>query len=179
MEGLAQVPGDMIFFTQISMEAAEDPSFLEAMRRAHIKGALVGVEAVTPEGLKSVFKDFNSSGAELSERLRSFRRHGVHVLGSFIFGLDTDREATFDATAALAKEAELSFAQFVTMTPFPGTVDFERWEKNLGKNADRVEGVPITRYWLIPGERRPKLYISHPTMSPDEIRRRTQGVWDT
>ena len=179
MEGLAQLPGDMIFFTQITMEAAEDPSFLEAMRRAHIKGALVGVEAVTPEGLKSVFKDFNSSGAELLERLRSFRRHGVHVLGSFIFGLEPDRKATFDATAALAKEAELSFAQFVTMTPFPGTVDFERWEKNLGENADRVEGVPITRYWLIPGERRPKLYIPHPTMSPDEIRRRTQGVWDT
>jgi radical SAM superfamily enzyme YgiQ (UPF0313 family) len=179
MEGLAQLPGDMIFFTQITMEAAEDPSFLEAMRRAHIKGALVGVEAVTPEGLQSVFKDFNSSGAELSERLRSFRRHGVHVLGSFIFGLNTDREATFDATAALANEAELSFAQFVTMTPFPGTVDFERWEKNLGENADRIEGVPITRYWLIPGERRPKLYIPHPTMSPDEIRWRTQGVWDT
>jgi hypothetical protein len=65
------------------------------------------------------------------------------------------------------------------MTPFPGTVDFERWEKSLGENADRVEGVPITRYWLIPGERRPKLYIPHPTMSPDEIRWRTQGVWDT
>ncbi len=41
-----------------------------------------------------------------------------------------------------------------------------------------MEGVPITRYWLISGERRPKLYIPHPTMSPDEIRRRTQRVWD-
>src|SRR4030095_10088960 len=27
--------------------------------------------------------------------------------------------------------------------------------------------------------RRPKLYIPHSTMSPDEIRQRTQGVWDT
>jgi len=149
------------------------------MRRARIKGALVGVEAVTPEGLKSVFKDFNSSGPELRDRLRTFRRHGVHVLGSFIFGLSTDRAATFDATATLAKEAELTFAQFVTMTPFPGTVDFERWERSLGETVEQVDGVPITRYWLIPGERRPKLYIPHPTMSPDEVRRRTQSVWDS
>jgi len=30
------------------MEAAEDPAFLDAMRKAHIRGALVGVESVTP-----------------------------------------------------------------------------------------------------------------------------------
>ena len=81
----------MVFFTQITMEAAEDPEFLDAMRKARIKGALVGVEAVTPEGLKAVFKDFNASGDNLAERLRTFKQHGVHVLGSFIFGLPTDR----------------------------------------------------------------------------------------
>jgi radical SAM superfamily enzyme YgiQ (UPF0313 family) len=178
MRALSKLPSDMIFFTQITMEAAEDEEFLEAMRDARIRGALVGVEAVTAEGLKSVFKDFNLSGEGLIERLRLFKRHGVHVLGSFIFGLPTDRADTFDATAALAKRAELTFAQFVTMTPFPGTVDFERWEKTLGNDAPRVEGIPLTRYWLIPGYKRPKLYMKHPTMTPDEIRRRTQGVWD-
>jgi hypothetical protein len=44
----------MVFFTQITMEAAEDPDFLAAMKKANIKGALVGVEAVSPEGLKDV-----------------------------------------------------------------------------------------------------------------------------
>jgi radical SAM superfamily enzyme YgiQ (UPF0313 family) len=119
MERLAKLPSDMVFFTQITMEAGEDPEFLDAMREARIKGALVGVEAVTPEGLKAVFKDFNMAGAELAERLRTFKQHGVHVLGSFIFGLPTDRKETFDATAALAKAADLTFAQFVMMTPLP------------------------------------------------------------
>ena len=54
MDKLAQLPKDMVFFTQITMEAAEDPAFLDAMRRAHIRGALVGVESVTPEGLKAI-----------------------------------------------------------------------------------------------------------------------------
>ena len=62
-------------------------------------------------------------------RLQAFRRHGVHVLGSFIFGLPTDKPDTFDATAELAQRADVTFAQFVMLTPFPGTVDFAKWEQ--------------------------------------------------
>src|ERR1051326_1046928 len=98
MERLAELPQDMVFFTQITMEAAEDPEFLVAMRRARILGALVGVEAVTREGLKAVFKDFNLEGENLVQRLRDFQDHGIHILGSFIFGLPTDRHETFTAT---------------------------------------------------------------------------------
>jgi hypothetical protein len=160
------------------MEAAEDVEFLEAMRRAHIKGALVGVEAVTPEGLKDVYKSFNESGDSLVARLATFRKHGVHVLGSFIFGLPSDRAATFQATLSVAERAGLTFAQFVMLTPFPGTLDFAAWEKSLGAEAPAVGGIPISRHWLIPQSQRPKVYMTHPTMSADEIRERTQAVWD-
>ena len=118
MDKLAKLPSDMVFFTQITMEAAEDNAFLDAMRRAHIKGALVGVEAVTPEGLKDVYKGLQRSPAKRwSQRLRTFREHGVHVLGSFIFGLPSDRAATFEATADIAERAGMTFAQFVMLTP--------------------------------------------------------------
>jgi len=178
MAKLAELPSDMVFFTQITMEAAEDDGFLDAMRRANIKGALVGVEAVTPEGLKDVYKNFNQAGEALVQRLRKFREHGVHVLGSFIFGLPSDRASTFDATADVAERAELAFAQFVMLTPYPGTVDFEAWEKKVGTGAARVGGIPVTRHWLIPQAQRPKVYVPHPAMSADEIRARTQAVWD-
>ena len=178
MEKLASLPRDMVFFTQITMEAAEDELFLDAMRRANIKGALVGVEAVTPEGLKDVYKNFNESGEALVQRLRKFREHGVFVLGSFIFGLPSDRPATFDATADVAERAEVAFAQFVMLTPYPGTLDFAAWEKKMGAAVPRVAGIPITRHWLIPQDQRPKVYASHPVMTADEIRARTQGVWD-
>jgi radical SAM superfamily enzyme YgiQ (UPF0313 family) len=178
MARLAQLPADMIFFTQITMEAAEDPDFLDAMRAARIKGALVGVESVTPEGLKNVYKDFNAAGENLVERLQTFRRHGVHVLGSFIFGLPSDRPETFTATAEIAQRAEVTFAQFIMLTPFPGTVDFQRWEKTLGPDPPQVAGIPITRRWLIPQAHRPKLYWDHPVMTADEVRARTQEVWD-
>jgi radical SAM superfamily enzyme YgiQ (UPF0313 family) len=178
MERLAKLPRDMVFFTQITMEAAEDPQFLDAMRKANIKGALVGIESVTPSGLKDVYKDFNFAGEELVDRLRQFRRHGVHVLGSFIFGLPSDRPETFGATADLAQRAEVAFAQFVMLTPFPGTIDFQRWEAEMEKDGKHVAGIPITRHWLIPQAHRPKVYSPHPVMTPDEIRQRTQAVWD-
>ncbi|MGH9372937.1 MAG: B12-binding domain-containing radical SAM protein [Vicinamibacterales bacterium] len=178
MARLAELPSDMVFYTQITMEASEDPEFLDAMRRAHIKGALVGIESVTADGLKDIYKGFNATGEELIGRLRAFRRHGVHVLGSFIFGLPSDNPATFDATAALAEQAELTFAQFVMLTPFPGTVDFAAWEKTVEPSGTTIAGVPLTRHWLIPQALRPKVYSPHPVMSADEIRARTQAVWD-
>jgi radical SAM superfamily enzyme YgiQ (UPF0313 family) len=160
------------------MEAAEDPEFLDAMRRARIKGALVGVESVTPEGLKALYKSFNSAGEDLVSRLRSFQEHGVHVLGSFIFGLPTDSVETFEATAALAEEADLAFAQFLPLSLFPGTVDFQNWEKTMESSSTRIAGFPLTRYWLIPPDLRPKVRIPHPTISYEEIHRRTLEVWD-
>jgi radical SAM superfamily enzyme YgiQ (UPF0313 family) len=177
MARLEQLPDDMVFYTQITMEAAEDPAFLAAMRRARIRGALVGVESVTAEGLKAVFKDFNEAGEGLVTRLQAFREADVHVLGSFIFGLPTDTPETFAATADLAQRAGISFAQFVMLQPLPGTVDFARWERDA-TDVTMTDGVPLSRYWLIPAERRPRVYTPHPMMSPDELRSRTQGVWD-
>jgi radical SAM superfamily enzyme YgiQ (UPF0313 family) len=160
------------------MEAAEDPKFLDAMRRAHIRGALVGVESVTDEGLKDVYKGFNLSGAALAARLRAFKRAGIHVLGSFIFGLPSDRENTFDATLRLAKEADLTFAQFVLLTPFPGTIDYEKWARESSAAAQLIDNVPVATHWLLPHGRKPRLFVPHPTMSDEEIRVRTQNVWD-
>ena len=178
MAQLAKLPDDLVLYTQITMEAAEDEAFLDAMSKAHIRGALVGVESVTREGLKDVYKGFNLFGDALVTRLRAFKRHGIHVLGSFIFGLPSDRAETFDATATLAEQADLTFAQFVMLTPFPGTVDFSKWEREMKGRGTTVDGIPLTRHWLIPWERRPKVFTPHPTMSADEIRTRTQGVWD-
>lgn len=178
MERLAKLPGDTVFFTQITMEAAEDPAFLDAMRGARIRGALIGVEAVTEAGLKDVYKGFNLAGDALVSRLRKFREHGVHVLGSFIFGLPSDRPDSFDATAALAHAADIDFAQFLTLTPFPGTVDFLKWEKAEATGLPDVDGLPVSRYWLIPPIKRPKIFSPHPAMTAEEIRVGTQRAWD-
>ncbi len=176
MEQLAPLPKDMIFFTQITMEAAEDTEFLTAMSKARIKGCLVGVETVSPAGLKDIYKDFNLTGEGLVKQLRRFREHGVFILGAFVLGLPSDTPESFPATAELADQAELAVAQFTTLTLFPGTVDFERWEKTPAA-AETIEGVPLNKYWLVPHAKRPKLHPSHPLMSYEEICARAMDTW--
>jgi hypothetical protein len=66
----------------------------------------------------------------------------------------------------------------VLLTPFPGTVDFEKWAAQPDNRDRLVHGVSITRHWLIPKHQRPKLYSPHPAMSLEEIRRGAQGAWD-
>lgn len=72
----------------------------------------------------------------------------------------------------------MTLAQFVMLTPFPGTLDFQKWEASVAGDAPRIDGVPVTRHWLIPKHLRPKVYTTHAVMSADEIRHRTQRVWD-
>jgi hypothetical protein len=109
----------------------------------------------------------------------AYRGFGIHVLGSFIFGLPTDTPESFSVTCDIADRSGMTFAQFVPLTPFPGTVDFEKWEKDVTGARRATDRTPVTRHWLVPTEQRPKVYIPHPKMSPEEIRSRTQQVWDS
>ena len=71
--------------------------------------------------------------------------------------------------ARLAQAADVAFAQFVLLTPLPGTLDFEKWERTV-ENPPMVDDVPLTRHWLLPSSRRPKVYMPHPHLTPEEIR---------
>ena len=179
MAELAKLPKDMVFFTQITMEAGEDGDYLDAMRKANIKGALVGVEAVTPEGLKAVFKDWNYSGEALAKQLQTFKQHGVHVLGSFIFGLPTDKPATFDATVEMALKAGSH------LRPVCDDDAVSRhgrlWPLGEGAGDAPHAGGRRADHSLLADPHQqcgPKMFTPHPSMSSDEIRERTQRVWD-
>ena len=119
MARLADLPIYLTFFTQITMESAEDGRFLDAMRAAHIRGALVGVEAVTAEGLKAVFKDFNCSGEEAGSSTSGISAARRTRLGFLHFRIvDGPGWAPLMLRMELAHKSGLTFAQFVMLTPF-------------------------------------------------------------
>ena len=64
------------------------------------------------------------------------------------------------------------------LTPYPGTVDFAAWEKKLGNDPTEDWRHPGHASLADPQAQRPKVYAPHPVMSGDEIRARTQAVWD-
>ena len=130
----------MTFFTQITMEAAEDTEFLDAMRNgAHSRsaGGSGGGDCPRPEIRIQGFQFVPATTWSSSCRIFGGTACTFWVVH---FWLATDRPDTFEATLDLAHKSGLSFAQFVMLTPFAGTVDFEKWEKALGEDIPQVEG---------------------------------------
>ena len=78
---------------------------------------------------------------QYEEALRTLRRNGIFVLGSFVFGFDSEEESAFSDTLRFAVRNKLALAQFSILTPYPGTRLFSQL---LSEN--RLE----QKYWLDP-----------------------------
>ncbi len=174
LERLAEeIPSDMFFCTQITMEVADDPEFLAGMKRARIAGALIGIESVTDEGLKATNKYFNSTGEELATKLDRIRRDGFpYIFGSFIFGIESDTRASIDYTVQFSKDCGIALAQFIPMTPLPGTVDFQMMRK--GRKKLKLLA-PDYDYWLDP--QHPRILYQHPNLHESDILKGVEAAW--
>ena len=168
-----EVPKDLYFFTQITMEVADDSEYLAAMRKAGVMGALIGIETVTKEGLKATNKGFNSTGQELLDKLEKIRTEGFrYIMGAFIFGIESDTEQSLEYTINFALECDLTLAQFVPMTPLPGTVDFHQMRR--GKSALKLIRKDYD-YWLDPLH--PRILYHHPNLSEERLLGKLERAW--
>jgi radical SAM superfamily enzyme YgiQ (UPF0313 family) len=66
-------------------------------------------------------KDWNTAQASYTESLRQFRKHGLAVYGTFVFGYDEDDWDVVRESVAFAREQKLFLAAFNHLVPFPGT----------------------------------------------------------
>lgn len=168
-----EIPKDMHFFTQITMEVADDLDYMRAMKRGRIAGALIGIETITDEGLKATNKDFNSTGTELSSRLETIRKEAFpYIMGSFIFGIESDTEQSVDHTIKFARDCGIALAQFVPLTPLPGTVDFHMMRKD--RKALKLKQRDYD-YWLDPDH--PRILYEHPHLEEEQILDGVESAW--
>ena len=88
MEALAELPDDMVFFTQITMEAAEDPDFLAAMKKGNFLGLPVNflvfsiVTVIVTSGTLKVFGEAIMDPVLIVERIG---HPVVVIIGSLTF----------------------------------------------------------------------------------------------
>ena len=174
LERLAdEIPSDMYFFTQITMEVADDPKYMKAMKKGRIGGALIGIETITEEGLKATNKGFNSSGADLARRLETIRKEAFsYIMGAFIFGIETDTQESMDQTIEFARDCGVALVQFIPLTPLPGTVDFQMMRKD--RKALKLKDVNYD-YWLDPDH--PRILYHHPLLKEEEILDGIERAW--
>lgn len=127
LEALA--PLDVRWVTQMSVNAAHDEGFVEALARSGCRGVLIGFESLDRETLRAMGKKFNTMGGGYAPALENLRRHGIRVYGTFIFGNDGDTEQAFDDAVEFAQEHRFFLAAFNHLTPFPGTPLYKRLQE--------------------------------------------------
>lgn len=157
----ALIPLKIRWVSQTAINVAFDAEALDLMRRSGCQGMLVGFESLAPDSLRQMNKGFNLMGGGARQALANFRRHGLRVYGTFLFGYDHDTPDTFTSTVEFARQQGLFIAAFNHITPFPGTPLYRRM---------RAEGRLLYDAWWLDDAYRYNMIPFQPTnMSPREL----------
>lgn len=124
----ALAPLRVRWVSQSSINVAFDEEALDLLRRSGCQGLLIGLESLSPDTLKSMNKGFNLMRGGPAAALANFRRRGLRIYGTFVFGYDTDTPETLEMTVRFARDNGLFIAAFNHITPFPGTPLYQRLE---------------------------------------------------
>ncbi len=101
------------------------PNLLEKAAASGLRSLFVGFETLNPQNLKAQHKlqNLNRDYGMAISRLHAL---GVMINGSFVFGMDDDDETVFNRTVEWAVRSGVETATFHILTPYPGTVLYER-----------------------------------------------------
>jgi radical SAM superfamily enzyme YgiQ (UPF0313 family) len=114
---------------QASIHIAHDDELLEMLAASGCRGLLIGMESVNESNLRAMCKDWNLAHSSYANSLRQFRKHGLAVYGTFVFGYDEDDWAVVRESVDFARDQKLFLAAFNHLVPFPGTPLYRRLQE--------------------------------------------------
>jgi radical SAM superfamily enzyme YgiQ (UPF0313 family) len=116
------------WFCQASMNFADNKEVLKYAAKSGCRMVFLGVEAENPDALKEVNKKLNLRiGVHSYEEVfRRINRHGIAVLGAFIYGMDSDTPEALHYRTNYILNSGVDVMEITTLTPLPGTRLFNR-----------------------------------------------------
>jgi radical SAM superfamily enzyme YgiQ (UPF0313 family) len=116
------------WYTFTSMHVASDEEALKLMSDAGCRVILLGIESEVTDQLESSNKNTNLRiGVDnYSKVYDAMHRQGIAVLGSFIFGLDSDTPDSIRRRADYFINSGVDCIQAGILTPLPGTGTYYR-----------------------------------------------------
>jgi radical SAM superfamily enzyme YgiQ (UPF0313 family) len=82
------------FYTEVSINLADDEELLNLMVSAGFKSVFVGIETPSEEGLVECSKHQNKN-RDLLDSVREIQNRGIQVMAGFIVGFDSDTPSIF------------------------------------------------------------------------------------
>jgi radical SAM superfamily enzyme YgiQ (UPF0313 family) len=111
-----------LFFTEASLDLAEDAELMQLMVDANIRTVFIGIESPNEKSLKEAKKYQNVRPVgTLAERVRRVQDAGMEVTCGMIVGFDNDDPTIFDAQRAFIKEARLVNVMIGMLSAIPKT----------------------------------------------------------
>ena len=116
------------WFCQASMNFADDEGLLSCAAMSGCRMVFLGVEAENVDALDETNKKLNLKiGVDQYEEIfRRINRHGIAVLGAFIYGMDSDTPSALRHRTNYILRSGIDIMQTTYLTPLPGTRLFDR-----------------------------------------------------
>lgn len=119
------------WFSQCAIDLALDDELLDLAEKSGCAGIFIGYESIEKDTLKVIKKQCAEMDyLSLTKKIKS---KGIHIMGSFIFGFDTDSKDVFKKAGDFCLEGGIDLTEFNIWVPFPNTEIYEQM-------GDRVKG---------------------------------------
>ena len=132
-----------VFFTEASINLADDEQLMHLMTRAGFDTVFVGIESPNEESLVECNKMPNK-GRDLLASVKKIQNHGLQVQGGFIVGFDSDPASIFKAQIDFIQNSGIVMAMVGVLMAPPGTKLYKRLaqENRLlpGGTGDNTDG---------------------------------------
>lgn len=108
-------------------DLARDPELLDLLAAANLTRVLIGIESLNQASLDEV--DKHQSVEDIRRAGTACRDHGIRVIASLVLGIDSDGPEDIWHSVDFARSIDAYQIQPAILTPFPGTADRDRLER--------------------------------------------------
>ena len=116
------------FYTEVSIDLADDEELMMLMGEAGFNRVFVGIETPDPDSLKEANK-YQNIKHDLKKSIQKMQSLGFDVQGGFIVGFDNDRPTIFDRQFEFIQETGIVTAMMGILNAPRGSALHERMRK--------------------------------------------------
>lgn len=119
------------FFTEATLDLAEDNELMQLMTKANIEAIFIGIETPNEAALKETKKHQNvrPNAGSMLERIRRIQHAGIEVTCGMIMGFDHDDSGIFQAQRQFIADAHIPHAMVGMLNAIPKTPLHDRLTK--------------------------------------------------